>query len=390
MSHSINIDDILNANDSDEDNEVGAIDLEQLLDDVDSDDESDTDDDDESNNNSSSSEKRTLLDIDTIALESDEEVEAQPSPAVSDMNKGISDLLAALGSTSTATSPPVTSPPALSPVASEAELKEEITKFEDELRSRYALPDVTTATSTLTYALDKVRQDEQKQLLGGNRDLISPLSSKIAATASHDVHLKSSKLNLISSQLSRNAQFSQHGPGTVTVVKVTTKYIIFGTSRGLILLFDHTEKIKIVLGSTTPTSTATPAVKNIAITALDVNHSMDIIYCGYENGEIAVWDIAKNTVLKRINDLHYHRILRLHVVYNVDEDFFATSAPDFCLVSVDVKGTVNKIKISKVLWSYTVTFDCLLDGSAGPIIECVPLYSLAQQLPSLKVHYLLK
>lgn len=373
MNPSINIDDILNANDSDEENEVGAIDLEQLLDDVDSDDESDSDDEGEGSVGEEDSQDREGIDIDNLPdFDDDEKVDLPPPPALSETNKGISDLLAALGSSST---PPP--PPAAAPVVEATGPSPGVADDS----TRYALPD----SSTLTYALDKVKQDELKQLHAGNRELISPLSSKVTSTTSHDVHLKSSKLTLISSQLARNAQFSQHGPGNVTVVKVTTKYIIFGTSRGLVLLFDHAEKIKIVLGSTTPTSTSTTTVKHVTITALDINHTMDIVYCGYDNGEIALWDVAKNTVLKRITDLHYDRILRLHIVYNTDEDFLTSAAPEFALVSVDIKGTVHKIKINKVLWSYNVTYDCLLDSSAGAIIECVPLYPLAQQLPSLKV-----
>lgn len=46
-------------------------------------------------------------------------------------------------------------------------------------------------------------------------------------------------LDAASRQLARNAAYGKHGPGVCTAAAAHSKFIAVGTSRGLILLFDH-------------------------------------------------------------------------------------------------------------------------------------------------------
>lgn len=46
-------------------------------------------------------------------------------------------------------------------------------------------------------------------------------------------------LEAASRQLARNAAYGKHGPGVCTATAAHSKFIAVGTSRGLILLFDH-------------------------------------------------------------------------------------------------------------------------------------------------------
>jgi len=46
-------------------------------------------------------------------------------------------------------------------------------------------------------------------------------------------------LDAASRQLARNAAYGKHGPGVCTATAAHSKFIAVGTSRGLILLFDH-------------------------------------------------------------------------------------------------------------------------------------------------------
>lgn len=46
-------------------------------------------------------------------------------------------------------------------------------------------------------------------------------------------------LDAASRQLARNAAYGKHGPGVCTATAAHAKFIAVGTSRGLILLFDH-------------------------------------------------------------------------------------------------------------------------------------------------------
>lgn len=46
-------------------------------------------------------------------------------------------------------------------------------------------------------------------------------------------------LEAASRQLARNAAYGKHGPGVCTATAAHSKFIAVGTTRGLILLFDH-------------------------------------------------------------------------------------------------------------------------------------------------------
>lgn len=50
-------------------------------------------------------------------------------------------------------------------------------------------------------------------------------------------------LDAASRQLARNAAYGKHGPGVCTATAAHSKFIAVGTSRGLILLFDHFQVI---------------------------------------------------------------------------------------------------------------------------------------------------
>lgn len=51
--------------------------------------------------------------------------------------------------------------------------------------------------------------------------------------------VKMENLEAASRQLARNAAYGKHGPGVCTATGAHSKFIAVGTSRGLILLFDH-------------------------------------------------------------------------------------------------------------------------------------------------------
>lgn len=91
---------------------------------------------------------------------------------------------------------------------------------------------------------------EQRTLNAGVRDVVSALQSKRNKTANtkhgHSLtslqsNLKCVEMEALSSQLKRNSSYKQHGPGVATIIKVHSKFIAVGTSKGLVLLFDHAE-----------------------------------------------------------------------------------------------------------------------------------------------------
>lgn len=224
----------------------------------------------------------------------------------------------------------------------------------------------------------------------GDKDTMSALQSKLESKVNADItahdmnsssesedksdgihneaisHFKCVCLEMVSTQLHRNSQFKQHGPGIATVVKFTPKFIALGTTRGLVLIFDHNQEMRQVIGSSVPT-----AGRNVyAISALDVSVAGDLVFCGYENGEIIVWDISKGSVIKRITDLHTVRIVKLCLVYGIGEEAASITgiSNEYSVISVDAKGVVNKIKMSKSMFlAVSIDSECLLDGSAGSI-----------------------
>jgi len=235
-------------------------------------------------------------------------------------------------------------------------------------------------------SLELADRREMRYLNAGSRDTISALQTKRGGGKSSGGNgvatscVKLEEMATISSQLKRNASYKQHGPGIATAVHVHAKFFIIGTSSGLCLLFDHSQEIRQVVGSSLAQGTRC----HKAVTAIDVTPNGTMLLCGYVSGEIALWDVLKGALLKRVTDLHKCRICRLQFILNVGESFEASSSKDavkneYFTVSADAKGVVNKGRFSKALWSsYSAEFDCLLDGSAGVILDMSALVPAEQ------------
>ena len=387
MSDSYNVDDILNADDSDEDDiDSVSIDLEKLLD----------DDDDEDDNDFIPSEKVPNISDLHLYSDSDDEdnkhvnvnetIEVLEPPLPSDLFNNYSNNI----------------PKSPDIVNKELDdlLRDEFDEVESHSKSSLPLSVTDEKKNNALHTLELAEKREKRHMYTGDKDTLSALQSKLQFKKSFDdkndnkddivekkgsgssaeiniiTHFKCVCLEMISTQLHRNAQFKQHGPGTATVVKFTTKFIALGTSRGLVLIFDHNQEMRQVIGSSVPT-----AGRNVyAISALDVSASGDFLFCGYENGEIIIWDVAKGNVIKRLSDVHSGRIVKLCVVYGVGEDAASITgiSNEYTIISVDSKGVVNKTKLTKSMFlSISVESECLLDGSAGAILDLSPLCSFS-------------
>jgi len=345
MSELPSLDDILNANDSDDDVDVMCVDLEQLLDDNDSDDEP---------TSLTTPTKVPINDpVDLILAEDGKE------------KNEIDQLLQVLDNKSAYSSPLPSQPKDQFLLDATVAHRNEP---EWEESNDYGANKIVTLLSTLELA----DRREQRQMCTNEKHATSALQAKMTSKQEGDwdqlSHLKCLCLETISSQLSRNAQFKQHGPGTATVLHVTNKFIAVGTTRGLVLLFDHSQEMRQVIGSSTPAS----GRNTKSVTAVDITAAADLIVCGHDNGEIIIWEIAKSSIIKRISDLHTCRIVKICVVYGVGEVASNCTgvSGDYSIISVDSKGVVNKTKLSRVLFlSVTSEVECLLDGSAGCVLD---------------------
>ena len=219
-------------------------------------------------------------------------------------------------------------------------------------------------------SLDLANRREQQSLKSDTKGAIvmSALTDKLNATKELSINglrttIKYIRVEPISTQLEKNSHFEQHGPGLASSFCIKKSLIAIGTSKGLILLFDDRNELKQVMGSSI-SSRCTASVRGI-----DATHDDMTLIVGYETGEIALWDSKKGTIYKRINDLHSSAILRIRSVPKYDAKGMVC---DNIIVSVDRKGVVYTSKLVKTMFSsVSVDPDCLLDGSTGPVSELI-------------------
>ena len=201
--------------------------------------------------------------------------------------------------------------------------------------------------STIPVPLEQARQKEEGALtspssaisiksVNGDVALSSPLKKKNKTLLSNYSNIKWAELTSISSQLKKNSSYKQHGPGGSSSMCIhhsnSSKFIAIGTTKGFILLFDNTPKfgseaqhsndIVHVLGSSLPA----PASRcGSAVTAMEICttyfSSFPVMVTGYATGELALWDIAKGTILKRVTDVHKSKIIAVQFLLNVDTGF---------------------------------------------------------------------
>lgn len=385
---STTIEDLLNASDSDEDLETNNVDLENLLND--GSDESDEDVDPFIGNRTSGQVKKFTLDdilgrneypVTTLSAQLPDERRVEKSASMSQVGSSVSLVLSGAGSDS-------------DDEDLTAQLQHDAAPAERATPSGEALlPDHIG----LLGALDMARRREYRNVMSGNRDVVSALHAKLISEGSTPAlsHIKATELEAVSSQLRRNAQYKQHGPGIATVLYVHLKFIAIGTSRGLILLFDHFQEIRQVIGSNS--NTAAQTVKtNAGVTAIDSTPVADVMIAGYDNGEVLLWDVPKGVILKRLSELHRQRVIRLKLITPIGDGsnsgavgtnssagmvgnllsntHSVTSSADISAITVDTEGVVHRAKFSKMIWtSYTIDADCLLDGKTGSVFDLAVL-----------------
>eukprot|EP00752_Nemacystus_decipiens_P007971 g7124.t1 len=246
----------------------------------------------------------------------------------------------------------------------------------------------------LTGALRKAEAAELRLLRGGNREMISPLQVKRrmrapppppppgqlstgfqgiggggAGGAGGVGVVRMENLDAASRQLARNAAYGKHGPGVCTAAAAHSKFIAVGTSRGLILLFDHFQEIRHVLGSAGGGG-ADGAPADDPVTSLDMFVGSDYLVAGHGSGQVFLWDYLRGVVLKAVVDVHSSAVVsvRCFVQGGGSGGGGSTGSSDPAAITADVEGVVNKMCFRRVMWTkWVVDTECLLDGAAGPI-----------------------
>ena len=170
-----------------------------------------------------------------------------------------------------------------------------------------------------------------------------------------------------------------------TAVGINSRFVAIGTQTGAILVYDHFEVLRQVLGGSDEDGANNagqggdgsfdPKASG-AVTTLDLSLAQgEFLAAGYTLGSVVLWDVIKGIPLKNVIDGKHQYPSPI-----VSVRFFSS---DLKLVMVDAGGLVNKLTFSKpMLWStYGVETECLLDGSAGQILAAsvLPPYQYIRQ-----------
>ena len=230
--------------------------------------------------------------------------------------------------------------------------------------------------------LEMAENREQRLLKLGVSETLTPLQGKrrgtakvasaVADTASgerqtdgHSSGVVLSNMQAISRQLEKNSTVQyQLSPGLPTAVATHSKFLAVGTDRCLVLLFDHFQEVRQILGNTSDAET------DGAVTSVDISPNGECLVSGLASGKIVLWDLIKGAVLKALPEAHASPIMAVRFYHEKDSS----------IVSVDTRGCVNKVLFQKTMWSqtYSVQTECLLDGAAGQVPCICTMPSRAQ------------
>lgn len=238
-----------------------------------------------------------------------------------------------------------------------------------------ALREVSIEENNVLHKLEIAEKREQKFLTSVSREIVSVLNSKNNATSCIEQELMSE----MSSQLQRNSENTDTGVGVATVIHAHLKYIAIGTAHGLIILFDYMQEIRQALKPSL--QSANLKKPPASITAIDTVATGNYLIAANSSGDIFLWDVLKGSIIKHVTSVHDCSIHRINFMINLAESSHTielnvdkVSVPvesEFVAISIDANGVVNRTRFSKALslFSMSSEVDCLLDGSAGVVYD---------------------
>jgi len=196
-------------------------------------------------------------------------------------------------------------------------------------------------------------------------------------------------LDSISRQLFQNAGFNEHGPGLPTSLAVHSHFIVLGTSRSFVLVFNHAQQLLRVFCKGKSFERFDDAIRHAVASNIDTGavSSMDmvkggmtgnvVVVVGYSKGLIELWDVTRSSLVKNIpagpkthtSAISFIRIVGTGGPKSNRFDASSTKKPFISAVSVDSSGVVHLLLFYKTLMMYTVDHKCLLDGSASQVLS---------------------
>lgn len=297
----------------------------------------------------------------------------------------------------------------------------------DELDETQA-PTNSDATSNLdptandSMALDQAEIREQRLLSAPDKVGMSALQIRRANSAGVLSNMTSvEEVAEITKQLLRNGSYEQHGPGTATAMAICNKFVAVGTTKGVIILFDHKQEIRRVLSlqqntnassvggaAMTMTSAALSSFtsatsanssnanalnnKQLHVTALDCLSDGSAVLSGHRSCDIFLWDTVRGTVIRQMRDPSNSEIVSLGFVPSIalpDVRINATltESDAFHFVTWSSSHVLNRFKLSRsLLTAWHQEVDCLLDERSGVVLSMSILKPCAADDTAASVH----
>ena len=162
---------------------------------------------------------------------------------------------------------------------------------------------------------------------------------------------KQSTLKQISAQLVNAMERSEAGLPTVLTID---KLIAVGTSRGLVLLFDSLQVLKLYI---------TTEYKD-AVSALSLNNRCDRLLMGNALGHIFMFDTTNGKCLRTITDAHPYGNAILNLKFTDDLTLACFS---------DSGGSVFMCEFKRVMGVRGTDSTCIFSGSRGEVCHIEPL-----------------
>jgi hypothetical protein len=196
-----------------------------------------------------------------------------------------------------------------------------------------------------------VALDGGDESMYASSDTFGSLNANQSRTPSSANVLKLDDLTKISKLLKKNAAFKHNGTGLPTAMAPHSKFIAVGTSHSLVIVFDHFQEVRVVLG-------VMENSEDGAVTSVDFPEKSDEhLVSGYQSGKIVLWDILSGKELKVIVDAHSCPIIGLR--------FWPGKRGALSLVSLDIQGRINLLTFGKRLFTWTVDRQCLINERTG-------------------------
>ncbi|XP_047318127.1 vacuolar protein sorting-associated protein 8 homolog [Impatiens glandulifera] len=176
--------------------------------------------------------------------------------------------------------------------------------------------------------------------------------------------------NTITRAISSPAIRRDHG--SPQVVAVHLNFIAVGMSKGTILIIpskysahsaDNMDAKMLILGQ--GDGTRSP------VTSICFNQQGDLLFAGYNDGHITVWDVQKGSAARLITGTHDAPVV--HMLYlGQDAQVTRQVTRQFRVISGDSKGMVWLISFSVLAWvnRFSFTTTCLFDGRTTSTVLC--------------------